>query len=159
MDIRKVTAVALLLTSLAAPVAIAAAPIAKPLAAQTRANLEAAMKGEAFANLKYSRYADQAEAAGEPELAALFRASANVEANEHFDREAQALGLGGTAQVNLEDAIAGELYENTKMYIGFADQAQASGDVKVAAMFRQIAEDEGTHLAAYRAALAKIVRH
>ncbi|MBL7373423.1 rubrerythrin, partial [Escherichia coli] len=54
------------------------------------------MHGEAYANLKYLRYADQAQAAGKPELAKLFRASANVEANEHFDREAQALRLGSS---------------------------------------------------------------
>ena len=73
--------------------AMAAAPEAKPLSAQTRANLEAAMHGEAYANLKYLRYADQAEAAGKKWLAKLFREAANVEANEHFDREAQALRL------------------------------------------------------------------
>nr|WP_232479911.1 MULTISPECIES: rubrerythrin family protein [Sphingomonas] len=154
MNIRTITSAALLFAALV-PAVATAAPDGKPLAAQTRQNLEAAMKGEAYANLKYLRYADQAEAAGNPELATLFRNSANVEANEHFDREAQALELGSTAKVNLEDAIAGEHYENTKMYIDFAKQAEASGDVKVAAMFRQIAEDEGTHLRAYRAALAK----
>ena len=133
---------------------MAAAPAAKPLAASTRANLEAAMHGEAYANLKYRRYADQAEAAGNTELAKLFRESANVEANEHFDREAAALKLGSTSTANLKDAIAGERYENTKMYIDFAKQAEAAGDSKVAAMFRQIAEDEGTHYRAYEAALA-----
>lgn len=136
--------------------AIAAAPEAKPLSAQTRANLEAAMHGEAYANLKYLRYADQAEAAGKPELAKLFRESANIEANEHFDREAQALKLGGANSANLEDAMAGEHYENVTMYIDFANQAEADGDIKVAAMFRQIAVDEGTHYEAYKAALAKL---
>ncbi len=136
--------------------AMAAPPEPKPLSAQTRANLEAAMHGEAYANLKYLRYADQAEAAGKPELARLFRDSANIEANEHFDREAQALPLGGRTDVNLEDAMAGEHYENITMYIDFAKQAEADGDVKVAAMFRQIAVDEGTHYEAYKAALAKL---
>jgi rubrerythrin len=136
--------------------AMAAPPEAKPLSAQTRANLEAAMHGEAYANLKYLRYADQADAAGKPELAKLFRESANIEANEHFDREAQALKLGGANSANLEDAMAGEHYENVTMYIGFANQAEADGDVKVAAMFRQIAADEGTHYEAYKAALAKL---
>jgi len=139
--------------------AIAAPLPAKPLAAQTRANLEAAMHGEAYANLKYLRYADQAEAAGKPELAKLFRASANIEANEHFDREAQALKLGSTNSANLEDAMAGEHYENVTMYVNFAKQAEAAGDVKVAAMFRQIAVDEGTHYDAYKAALAKLPAH
>lgn len=35
--------------------AMAAPPEPKPLSAQTRANLEAAMHGEAYANLKYLR--------------------------------------------------------------------------------------------------------
>ena len=136
--------------------AIAAPPESKPLSAQTRTNLEAAMHGEAYANLKYLRYADQAEAAGKPALAKLFRASANVEANEHFDREAQALQLGTSNSANLEDAMAGEHYENVTMYVNFARQAEADGDVKVAAMFRQIAADEGIHYDAYKAALAKL---
>jgi len=136
--------------------AMAAPPEAKPLSAETRANLEAAMHGEAFANLKYLRYADQAEAAGKPELAKLFRESANIEANEHFDREAQALQLGSANSANLEDAMAGEHYENVTMYINFANEAEAAGDTKVAAMFRQIAVDEGTHYEAYKAALAKL---
>ena len=144
-------AVALLSTS-----AIAAPSEAKPLFAQTHANLEAAMHGEAYANLKYLRYADQAEAAGKPWLAKLFRQSANVEANEHFDREAQALRLGGANSANLDDAMAGEHYENVTMYIDFARQAEADGDTKVAAMFRQIAVDEGTHYEAYKAALVTL---
>jgi len=86
----------------------------------------------------------------------LFRESANIEANEHFDREAQALKLGSSNATNLEDAMAGEHYENVTMYIEFARQAEASGDLKVGAMFRQIAIDEGAHYEAYRAALAKL---
>jgi rubrerythrin len=150
----KIIAVALATASLSAS-AISAPAATKPLAASTRANLEAAMHGEAYANLKYLRYADQAEAAGNKELAKLFRDSANVEANEHFDREAAALKLGSTDVVNLKDAIAGERYENSKMYIDFAKQAEAAGDTKVGAMFRQIAEDEGTHYRAYETALAQ----
>lgn len=156
MTVRKPLTAALLLACLAATaVSAEQAAVPKPISDQTKTNLEAAMHGEAFANLKYLRYADQAEADGKPELAKLFRDSANIEANEHFDREAQAIGLGTSDTANLEDAMAGELYENTKMYIGFADQAEADGDLKVAAMFRQIAVDEGVHYAAYKAALAK----
>ena len=70
--------------------------------------------------------------------------------------QAQALPLGGRNDANLEDAMAGEHYENITMYIDFAKQAEADGDVKVAAMFRQIAVDEGTHYEAYKAALAKL---
>lgn len=160
MNFRNPLTAALLLAGLAATgVNAEQAASLKPISDQTKANLEAAMHGEAFANLKYLRYADQAEADGKPELAKLFRNSANIEANEHFDREAQALELGTSASTNLEDAMAGELYENTKMYIEFGDQAEADGDLKVAAMFRQIAVDEGVHYEAYKAALAKIAQN
>ncbi len=68
---------------------------------------------------------------------------AAVEANEHFAREAEASGLASFDARNLRDAMAGEYQENTKMYVGFADAAEKAGDTKVAAMFRQIAADEG----------------
>ena len=128
----------------------------KPLAPQTKANLEAAMHGEAFANLKYQRYADLADAHGEKDLARLFRQSANVEASEHFDREAQALQLGGADPINLMDAMAGEHHEYTQMYLDYAKQAAAAGDSKVAAMFLQIAHDEETHYKTYKDALAQL---
>lgn len=62
-----------------------------------------------------------------------YRDSANIEANEHFDREAQALLLGSANDVNLENAMAGEHYENVTMYVDLANQAEADGDIKVAA--------------------------
>ena len=129
---------------------------AGPLSAQTRANLETAMHGEAYAHLKYQAYADRAESGGKPELARLFREAADVEGNEHFDREQAMLGLAGTNDANLRDAMAGEHYENTKMYLDFARQADRDGDHDAAAMFRQIAADEGDHYAQYKAALDKL---
>lgn len=133
------------LTTAVAVALSAGAASAQDLNPQTRANLEAAMHGEAFANLKYLRYAEVARESGNAELAQLFESSANVEANEHFAREADALKLDGTNEANLVDAMAGEQYENVTMYVGFADQAQAAGDTRAAAMFRQIASDEGDH--------------
>jgi rubrerythrin len=123
---------------------------------KTRANLEAAMHGEAFANLKYLAYAEQARKTGQPEIAKIFDENANVEANEHFAREADALGLVKSNEANLLDGMAGEKYENTKMYVNYARQADAVGDKKVAAMFRQIAADEGEHYASYKAAADKL---
>lgn len=127
-----------------------------PLSEQTRANLDAAMHGEAYASLKYLRYAEVAEASGHPDIAKQFRDASNVEANEHFDREAYVLGLGTTDMADLKEAIAGESYEASTMYINFADQAEADGDLKAAAMFRQIAADEATHAAGYKASLESI---
>ncbi len=123
---------------------------------QTKKNLEAAMHGEAFANLKYLAYAEHARKSGHPELAKLFDENANVEANEHFAREADALTLANSDEANLIDGMAGEHYENTKMYVDFASQAEAVGDKKVAALFRQIGADEGDHYASYKAALERL---
>lgn len=133
--------------------AVTGAASADSLHPQTRKNLETAMHGEAYANLKYQTYAAAARAHGDPELAKLFDESANVEANEHFAREASALGLAGTDVANLADAVSGEHYENSKMYVGFAEQAEKVGDKKAAALFRQIAADEGDHYQQYKDAL------
>jgi rubrerythrin len=131
---------------------------AADLAPQTRKNLEAAMHGEAYANLKYRAYADAARRAGNEDLARLFEESADVEAKEHFAREADALGLAGFDARNLADAMAGENYENTKMYIGFADEAEKAGDKKTAKLFRQIAADEGDHYQQFKEAFLKLDR-
>ena len=139
-------------------VTLAAAPgyAEETLNPQTKKNLETAMHGEAFANLKYQAYAEHARKSGHPEIAKLFDENANVEASEHFAREADALGLAKTDEANLLDGMAGEHYENTKMYVDFAKQAEAAGDKKVAEMFRQIAADEGDHYAAYKNAVEKL---
>lgn len=149
------------LSTLVLPVAMAAllagpALAGDTLSAQTRANLETAMHGEAFANLKYRAYAEVARERGREDLAKLFEQAATVEADEHFAREADAIRLAGADASNLADAMAGEQYETTSMYVKFAEQAERDGDIKVAAMFRQIAEDEGDHYARYKAALANL---
>ena len=147
-----------LVTTALMGVTLAAAPgyAEETLNPQTKKNLETAMHGEAFANLKYQAYAEHARKSGHPELAKLFDENANVEASEHFAREADALGLAKTDEANLLDGMAGEHYENTKMYVEFAKQADAAGDKKVAEMFRQIAADEGDHYAAYKNAVEKL---
>lgn len=126
------------------------------LAPQTRKNLDAAMHGEAYANLKYRAYAESARKAGNEDLARLFEEAADVESKEHFAREADAVGLAGFNTRNLADAMSSENYENTKMYIGFADDAEKAGDTKVAKMFRQIAADEGDHYLQFKEAFVKL---
>lgn len=126
------------------------------LSARTKKNLETAMHGEAYANLKYRAYAEMARDTGKPELAKIFEQAANVEANEHFAREADALKLAKSNEANLTDAAAGEHYENTKMYKQFADEARKDGDLAAAKLFEQIRADEGDHYAAYQAALKQL---
>jgi len=106
------------------------------------------MHGEAYASLKYKAYAGEAAKTGRPELAKLFEDGSNVEANEHFEREASTLRLAKGNAENLADAMAREHCENAKMYKDFGRQATADGD--------EIAADEGDHYEAYKAALAQL---
>jgi len=133
------------------PVVITAS---KPACArQTQVNLEDAMHGEAFAYAKYSAYALQAARTHQTALAKLFSGTAQVELQEHFAAEAVLAGLVASNAANLRDAIAGEKYEHTTMYPGFAAQATKDRCTAAAALFTEIAADEGGHAAAYTRAL------
>jgi rubrerythrin len=116
-------------------------------------DLTSAMQGEAFAYVKYMMFSGQAGNVNNMPVAGLFDATAQVERYEHFREEAQVAGLFGTTAANLANAIAGETYENTQMYPGFAATATAEGCTAVAALFTDTAGDEGRHAAAYTAAL------
>jgi len=86
-------------------------------------------------------------------LAKLFSGTAQVELQEHFAGEAVLAGLVGTNAANLQDSITGETWEHTTMYPGFATQATADNCPAAAALFTEIAVDEGGHAAAYTLAL------
>ena len=120
---------------------------------KTRANLEAAMKGEAFAAAKYQMFADRARRSGHPEIAKLFEDAAKQEHDEHLAEEAKLAGLPGNDADNLRNAIAGEDYEATTMYRQFAEQARAAGDKAAADRFEEIRRDEAKHRDAFRKAL------
>src|SRR5674476_570636 len=86
-------------------------------------------------------------------LATLFSGTAQVELQEHFAAEAVLAGLVGSNTANLQDSIAGETWEHTTMYPGFAKQATKDKCPAAAALFTEIAVDEGGHAAAYTLAL------
>jgi rubrerythrin len=86
-------------------------------------------------------------------VAKLFSGTAQVELQEHFAAEAVLAGLVGTNAANLQDSITGETWEHTTMYPGFATQATADNCPAAAALFTEIAVDEGGHAAAYTLAL------
>jgi rubrerythrin len=134
------------------PVVITASTPACP-GTQTQVNLLAAMHGEAFAYAKYTAYALQAARTHQTALATLFSGTAPVELQEHFAGEAVLAGLVGTNAANLQDSIEGETWEHKKMYPGFAAQATTDGCNAAAALFTEIAVDEGGHAAAYTLAL------
>ena len=64
-------------------------------------------------------------------------------------------GIGSTAE-NLGAAAAGENYEWTDMYAGFAETAEKEGFSELAAKFRMVAAIEKHHEERYRALLRNV---
>lgn len=149
-----------LLTAMAAGAAVAAAvTVPTKRAPAVQSDLEAAMKGEAFAYAKYSLFAEQARAHGHPQVAALFERTAKVEHMEHFREHAALAGLTAASDAqNLRDAIEGETYETSKMYPGMAARARRAGDAQAAERFAEVGRDEAKHRDAFAAALASLER-
>ena len=122
---------------------------------QTEKNLEAAFAGESQARNKYTYFASKAKKEGYEQIAALFLETADNE-KEHAKLWFKELeGIGSTAE-NLGAAAAGENYEWTDMYEGFAKTAEAEGFVELAAKFRGVAAIEKRHEERYRALLQNV---
>ena len=96
---------------------------------KTEANLMTAFAGESQARNKYTYYASKAKKDGYVQIAAIFEETANNE-KEHAKMWFKLLhgGIGDTVD-NLKDAAAGENYEWTDMYAGFAKTAREEGFV------------------------------
>jgi rubrerythrin len=129
-----------------------------PIHESTRKDLEDAMKGEAFAYLKYLAFAEQARKDGHPDIAELFERTAKVEREEHFAEHAKRAGLVRSDAENLGDAIKGENYETTTMYPDMAKRARAAGDIEAAKHFEEVAGDEATHRNQFKAESVKVER-
>ena len=122
---------------------------------QTEKNLEAAFAGESQARNKYTYFASVAKKEGYEQMAALFLQTAENE-KEHAKLWFKELGgIGNTAE-NLLEAAAGENYEWTDMYAGFAETAEKEGFTALAAKFRLVAAIEKRHEERYRALLKNI---
>ncbi|HEV2387055.1 MAG TPA: rubrerythrin family protein [Candidatus Acidoferrales bacterium] len=128
------------------------------LSQSTLDSLMTAMKGEAFAYVKYMLFAEHARNNGRPDIAAAFERAAKTERFEHFAEEAQLAGLVGTDGENLLDALAGESYEIETMYKEFAQLAFEAGDREAAERFEEVRQDEIEHRDLFRAALEKLPR-
>ena len=120
---------------------------------KTHGNLKDAFAGESQANRRYLYFAKVADVEGFPDLAGLFRDTAEGEtghAHGHLDYlkrvgdPATGEPIGDTSK-NLKAAIAGETYEYTKMYPGFAKIADVEGHPDLAGLFRDTAEGETGH--------------
>ena len=130
----------------------------KPLkGSQTEANLWAAFAGESQARNKYTYYASKAKKDGYVQIANLFEETANNE-KEHAKIWFKLLHDGGIPDTitNLEDAAAGENYEWTDMYDGFAKTAREEGFTKIAKLFEMVGQIEKEHEERYRRLVANI---
>ena len=124
---------------------------------KTEANLLAAFAGESQAYTKYGYYASKAKKDGFVQIGDLFEETARNE-KEHAKIWFKLLHDGampGTEQ-NLTDAAAGENYEWTDMYAGFAETARAEGFDHIAFLFESVAKIEKEHEDRYRKLLANI---
>ena len=136
--------------------AVEEAPASNPYAGtQTEKNLHAAFAGESEARNKYTYFASKAKKEGFEQIAALFLQTAENE-KEHAKLWFKELnGIGNTAE-NLAAAAAGENYEWTDMYEGFARTAEEEGFSELAAKFRGVAAIEKHHEERYRALLHNV---
>lgn len=119
--------------------------------ASTPENLKEAFAGESQANRKYLAFAKKAEEEGFPNIARLFRTTAEAETIHAHGHLAALGGVKPTAE-NLQAAIDGETYEYTQMYPPMLTQATAD---KHAAkrMFGYAVRAEAVHAKLYQMAL------
>ena len=122
---------------------------------KTEKNLMAAFAGESEARNKYTYFASVAKKEGYQQIAAIFEETANNE-KEHAKLWFKALGALGDTAKNLAAAAAGENYEWTDMYAGFAKDAEEEGFTALAAQFRAVAEVEKAHEERYRKLLKNV---
>jgi rubrerythrin len=120
---------------------------------KTHENLKEAFAAESQANRRYLWFAQKADIEGYPDVSALFRSVAEGEtghAHGHLEFLAE-IGdpitgepIGDTAD-NLRSAVAGETYEYTQMYPGFAKTARDEGFAEVADWFETLVRAEKGH--------------
>ncbi len=124
---------------------------------QTEKNLMAAFAGESQARNRYTYYAKKAHKDGFVQISNIFAETADQEcqhAKALFKRmtggEAEItaafpFGVTGETTDNLAAGAAGENYEWTEMYPGFAKVARDEGFDEIAALFSSIAVAEKQH--------------
>ena len=122
---------------------------------KTEQNLRAAFSGESEARNKYTFFASKAKKEGYEQIAALFLKTADNE-KEHAKMWFKELAELNDTPANLAAAAAGENYEWTDMYDGFAKTAEEEGFPELAEKFRAVAAIEKHHEERYRALLKNI---
>ena len=118
---------------------------------QTEKNLMAAFSGESEARNKYTYFASKARKEGYEQIAAIFEETALNE-KEHAKIWFKLLNGGEIPSTleNLNAAAAGENYEWTDMYEGFAKTAKEEGFDRIAYLFEAVGKIEKEHEARYK---------
>jgi len=128
---------------------------------KTHQNLKEAFAGESQANRRYLYFAKAADIEGYPEIAGLFRDTAEGEtghAHGHLDYLKQVgdpateMAIGDVEQM-LASAVAGETHEYTDMYPGMAKTAREEGFPEIADWFETLAKAERSHAGKFQKAL------
>src|SRR5450759_429850 len=131
---------------------------------KTHQHLKDAFAGESQANRRYLYFAKMADVEGLPDIAGLFRDTAEGEtghAHGHLDflkpvgDPATGLPIGDSV-LNLKAAIAGETHEYTDMYPGFSKVARDEGFAEVADWFETLAKAEKSHAGRFEKMLKTI---
>jgi rubrerythrin len=131
---------------------------------KTLQNLKDAFAGESMANRRYLYFARMADVEGQPDIAGLFRDTAEGEtghAHGHLDYmrkvgdPATGLPIGDT-KLNLKAAIHGETHEYTDMYPGMARMAREEGFDEIADWFETLARAEKSHAGRFQKGLDSI---
>ena len=124
---------------------------------KTEANLKEAFAGESQDHNKYTYFASKAKKDGYVQIAAIFEETAKNE-QEHAKIWYKILNGGQVSDTatNLKDAAAGENYEWTDMYAGFAETAREEGFTEVARLFDAVAAIEKEHEERYKKLLSNV---
>lgn len=135
---------------------------------KTERNILTAFAGESQARNRYTFYASQARKEGYVQIADIFEDTANNE-REHAKRLFKLLqggeveisagfpaGVIGSTAENLKAAAAGENFEHTDMYPGYAKVAREEGFDDIAAVFEAIGVSEKHHEERYLGLLKNI---
>jgi rubrerythrin len=128
---------------------------------KTLANLKEGFAGESQANRRYLYFARKADIEGYPDVAGVFRDTAEGETGHAFGHFEFMEEVGdpvtnepvGDTKANLKSAIAGETYEYTEMYPGFAKSAREEGFDDIAEWFETLARAEKSHAGRFTRAL------
>jgi len=135
---------------------------------RTEKNLITSFAGESQARNRYTYFASKARQEGYVQIALIFEETANQE-KEHAKRFFQQLqggdvvvetpfpaGMVGSTMENLKASAAGERYEWSEMYPGFAAIARQEGFEAAAKIWDAVSVAEKQHEKRYHSLLANV---